>query len=144
MQLDERKMALATRCLWSLQESELDIEGLLLTHIDGLTVTSTLQGNDSIQRLAATTTTMFLLSEQASEAWGSGESMELLITLQPDDAAEAPRHVYMKPVGYAGVLVGICKAGKSLTSIIEKLERATHYLDMVISGSIPPMPDWQA
>lgn len=144
MKLSERKTALATRCLWALQEAELDLEGSLLTHIDGLTLTSTLTGNDSTQRIAAIAATMFLLGEQASEAWGSGESTELLVTLQPDSSDNLARHVYMKPVGDSAILIGICKAGRSIHRITNKLERAAVYLDMVLRGSNPPLPDWNA
>jgi len=147
MSFDAKKTELATRCLWSLQEAEIDIDGLLLTNVDGLTLTSTLDGSDRTERLAAISTAMFLLGEQTSEAWGSGESMEVFLTLQPEDPnnpddAEDRRHVYMKPVGYHAVLVAICRSESLASPVHRQLNRAAAYLTMVLAGSNPPLPRW--
>jgi predicted regulator of Ras-like GTPase activity (Roadblock/LC7/MglB family) len=59
MLLDQQQMALATQCLWSLQETAPEIEGLLFTHVDGLTLTTTLPGSEKTERLAAVSTALF-------------------------------------------------------------------------------------
>lgn len=135
--------ALATRCLWALQEAATDVEGLLLAHVDGLTLTSTFDGDDSTQRLAAIATAMFLLGEQASEAWGRGESTEVTVRLLKDNAGEREfRFVYMKPVGYMAVLVAVCKSSRYLDSIKAYLNEAGAYLEQVLEGQRPEMPQW--
>ncbi|MCA9915501.1 MAG: hypothetical protein KC496_19240, partial [Anaerolineae bacterium] len=58
---DIQQLSLATRCLWSLQEASPMIDGLLLTDVSGLAITSTLSDPDSIQRLAALSAATFLL-----------------------------------------------------------------------------------
>ena len=140
--LSEKQMALATRCLWSLQESTLDIGGLLLTFVDGLTVTSTLDGGDSTQRLAAVATTMFLLGEEASELWGRGESLEMYITLRDEDDPRILRTVYMCPVGYQAVMVAVIDVEHVAPPLKAHLHRAATYLQAVLDGATPSLPLW--
>lgn len=143
MNPSKTQTALATRCLWALQEAATDVEGLLLAHVDGLTLTSTLDGSESTQRLAAIATAMFLLGEQASEAWGRGESTEVTVRLLKDDAPEREyRFVYMKPVGYQAVLVAVCKSSHYLDSIKGYLNEAAVYLERVLDGQRPAPPKW--
>lgn len=143
MNPSKTQTALATRCLWALQEAAMDIEGLLLAHVDGLTLTSTLEGNESTQRLAAIATAMFLLGEQASEAWGRGESTEVTVRLLKDNTDEREyRFVYMKPVGYQAVLVAVCKSSQYLDAIKAYLNEAAVYLERVLDGQRPTAPQW--
>lgn len=143
MILDERRTALATQCLWSLQESSTEIEGLLLAQIDGLAWTTTLQGDDSTQRLAAVSTAMFLLGEEASDAWGSGESMEVYVKLSPEDAFNTDvRYVVMRPIGYEAVLITVCKSDKLPQHIRGSLDKAVSYIQSVIEGDEPVLPVW--
>lgn len=143
MILDERRTALATQCLWSLQESSTEIEGLLLAQIDGLAWTTTLQGDDSTQRLAAVSTAMFLLGEEASDAWGSGESMEVYVKLSPESSLDSDvRYVVMRPIGYEAVLITVCKSEKLPQHIRGSLDKAVAYLQAVIEGDSPIMPIW--
>lgn len=143
---NERGTALATQCLWSLQEAATEIEGLLLTHVDGLTWTTTFDGDDSTQRLAAVSTAMFLLGEEASEAWGQGESMEVFLKLSTDDrdtdSQSVVRHVLMRPVGYDAILVMVCRVEKLPPEIHEFLDKAEAYLVDVLMGENPPLPIW--
>jgi predicted regulator of Ras-like GTPase activity (Roadblock/LC7/MglB family) len=143
MLLDKRRTALATQCLWSLQEAATEIEGLLLTQIDGLAWTTTLQGDDSTQRLAAVSTAMFLLGEEASEAWGSGESMEVYIKLTADDSSEtAVRYVLMRPISFETILIVVCISETLPKHIHDYLDKAAEYLQEVIKGNNPPSPVW--
>lgn len=144
MMRNEEDTALATQCLWSLQESVMEIEGLLLTLIDGLTWTTTLQGDESTQRLAAVSTAMFLLGEEASEAWGRGESMEVFLKLSNDEGEEPiVRHVLMRPVGLEAVLIVVCRT-KHLPDKMEMLlDRATSYLGALMEGESPEWPLWE-
>jgi predicted regulator of Ras-like GTPase activity (Roadblock/LC7/MglB family) len=144
MMRNEEDTALATQCLWSLQESIMEIEGLLLTLIDGLTWTTTLLGDESTQRLAAVSTAMFLLGEEASEAWGRGESMEVFLKLSNDEGEEPiVRHVLMRPVGIEAVLVVVCRT-KHLPAHMEAiLDKATSYLSSLMAGENPANPIWE-
>jgi predicted regulator of Ras-like GTPase activity (Roadblock/LC7/MglB family) len=143
MILDERRTALATQCLWSLQEATTEIEGLLLTQIDGLAWTTTLQGDDSTERLAAVSTAMFLLGEEASEAWGRGESMEIYLKLTSDDTSETEvRYVMMRPIGYEIILIAVCVSEKLPQHLLDYLDKATHYLKNVINGDDADFPVW--
>lgn len=143
MTLDERRTALATQCLWSLQESSTEIEGLLLAQIDGLAWTTTLEGDDSTQRLAAVSTAMFLLGEEASEAWGSGESMEVYVKLSPDNVINSDvRYVVMRPIGYEAVLIAVCRTEKLPQHIRASFDKAVSYIQAVIQGDEPVLPVW--
>lgn len=143
MILDERHTALATQCLWSLQEAATEIEGLLLTQIDGLAWTTTLQGDDSTQRLAAVSTAMFLLGEEASDAWGTGESMEVYVKLTSDDASDgARRYVMMLPIGYETILIAVCMSEKLPKHIRDYLDKAADYLKAVLKDETPSLPIW--
>ena len=145
--IDERTTELLTRCLWSLQESTTSIEGLLLSHVDGLMLTSTLQGKEKVERLAATTTAMYLLSEQTSKASQHGESREVFLKLsegKPQHEADVPavRYVYIRPVGVDAVLVAVCRRDDLPDNFSRYLSKAIRYLDMVLDGGTPAMPRW--
>jgi predicted regulator of Ras-like GTPase activity (Roadblock/LC7/MglB family) len=144
MMRNEEDTALATQCLWSLQESIMEIEGLLLTLIDGLTWTTTLLGDESTQRLAAVSTAMFLLGEEASEAWGRGESMEVFLKLSNDEGEEPiVRHVLMRPVGIEAVLVVVCRTKHLPAQMEATLDKATAYLSSLMAGENPARPIWE-
>ncbi|MCA9914733.1 MAG: roadblock/LC7 domain-containing protein [Anaerolineae bacterium] len=138
--MDTLQTELATRCLWSLQEVSIEIEGLMLTSVDGLALTTTMQGDEGSQRLAAVATTMFLLGEDMTQAWGSGESTELFIKLM-NDAGET-RYVYMVPVGFRAVLVAIVRMKWLAPELYRDLRKASQYLDSVLDGEVPPAPQW--
>lgn len=143
MMKNEEDTALATQCLWSLQEAVMEIEGLLLTLIDGLTWTTTLQGDESTQRLAAVSTAMFLLGEEASTAWGRGESMEVFLKLSNDEGEEPiVRHVLMRPVGIEAVLIVVCRTKHLPDKMAMILDRATAYLSALMDGEHPDWPLW--
>ncbi|MEM9952668.1 MAG: hypothetical protein AAF846_13765 [Chloroflexota bacterium] len=146
MMPSERHTALATQCLWSLQEAAIEIEGLLLTHVDGLTWTATLDGDDSTQRLAAVSTAMFLLGEEASETWGTGESREVLLKLSTDDrdTEDDPvtRYVLMRPIGLDAILVMVCRTDQLSENFYRLMNKAEQYLSEVMLGDDPPLPIW--
>ncbi len=145
---NERRTALATQCLWSLQEAATQIEGLLLTRVDGLTWTTTLQGDESTQRLAAVATAMFLLGEEASESWGHGESLEVALKLSTDDSEDDEdarpviRNVLMRPVGYDAILVMVCRVDKLSPDFYDLMDKAEQYLEGILLGEDPPLPIW--
>ena len=145
--IDERRTELLTRCLWLLQEASPAVEGLLLSHIDGLTLTSTLPGDESTQRLAAIATAMFLLSEQASLAWKRGVSREVFLKLRlgtPQHEADRPeiRHVYIRPVGFEAILVVVCRQNDISQMFQPYLDKVVRYLDDVLDGGTPTLPRW--
>jgi len=145
--LNAEQISLATRLLWSLQEAAIEIEGLLLTHVRGMPITSTLPNNESTQRLAAIITAMFLLSEHTSEAWGSGESMEVQVRLTRADSpyGSGMRWVSMKPVGDDGVLMAIHTGSARSAQINADLDLAAIYLASVLSGETPvSVPRWHS
>lgn len=143
--LTTQSMGLATRCLWSLQEAAPEIEGLLLTHVGGLAVTSTLTGNDSTQRLAAIATTLYLLGERAATALGRGEPQEVTLQLSGDTADDGPRFVSLKPVGYAAVLVAVHQLSRRSPLIDADLNLAAQYLARLIAGHTEAPPEaWQS
>jgi predicted regulator of Ras-like GTPase activity (Roadblock/LC7/MglB family) len=141
--LDERQTALATRCLWSLQESNLAIDGLLLLHVRGTTLTSTMQHNESTQRLAAVATAMFLLGEHTSEAWGNGESIEIQVRVQFDNSPNSiatMRNVTMKPVGPWAVLLAVHRNLIEQVTLDENLNQAARFLQAVLDNQpLPPL-----
>lgn len=144
----EKSTALATQCLWSLQEATIEIEGLLLTHIDGLAWTTTLDGDDSTQRLAAVSTAMFLLGEEASETWGTGQSREVLLKLSTQDREHKSdvdpviRYVLMRPVGLDAILVMVCRTDHLSQRFYDLMNKAEGYLSAVLLGDDPPLPIW--
>lgn len=144
----EHRTALATQCLWSLQEAVIEIEGLLLTHIDGLAWTTTFQGDDSTERLAAVSTAMFLLGEDASELWGQGESEEVLLKLStkdrnnPNQNEHTIRHVLMRPIGGDAILVMVCRIDVLSSEFYALMSKAERYLEDVLAGEDPPLPIW--
>ena len=143
---DERRTALATQCLWSLQEAATEIEGLLLTGVDGLAWTTTLDGDESTQRLAAVSTAMFLLGEEASESWGTGESREVFLKLSTNDrdGDEIPviRYVLMRPIGLDAILIMVCRSDKLTPKFYDLMAKAEVYLEGVLRGQDPPLPVW--
>ena len=143
MLLDQQQMALATQCLWSLQETAPEIEGLLFTHVDGLTLTTTLPGSEKTERLAAVSTALFLLSEQASETWRSGEALEVQMKLRraPVDLS----HLTIKPVGPRAILVALYQHTSRYNRIKADLDLASTYLLAVMAGDTPPRPvNWHS
>ena len=142
----ERGTALATQCLWSLQEAATEIEGLLLTGVDGLTWTTTLQGDESTQRLAAVSTAMFLLGEEASESWGTGESREVFLKLsttdRDGDKVPVIRYVLMRPIGLEAILIMVCRSDKLAPKFYDLMEKAELFLGEVLQGEDPPLPIW--
>lgn len=145
--IDERRTELLTRCLWSLQEASTAVEGLLLSHVDGLLLTSTFYGDESTQRLAATTTAMYLLSEQVSITSKYGESSEVFLKLsdgKPRHEADIPavRYVYIRPVGVDAILAVLCRRDEMPEDFSRYLLRAVRYLDMVMDGGTPTLPHW--
>jgi predicted regulator of Ras-like GTPase activity (Roadblock/LC7/MglB family) len=143
---NERRTALATQCLWSLQEAATEIEALLLTHVDGLAWTTTLQGDESTQRLAAVSTAMFLLGEEASESWGRGESKEVFLKLstkdRDGDGFPVVRHVLMRPIGMDAILVMVCRTDKLSQKFYDLMSKAETYLEEVMLDKDPPLPMW--
>lgn len=143
MILNTQGIALATQCLWSLQEAAPEIEALLFTHVDGLTLTSTLDGGDSTQRLAAVSTALFLLGEHTAEAWRSGEAMEVNMSLT--DAAGSIRHITIKPVGNFAILTAMHTFTPRYMLIKADLDLAGIYLKALMAGDMPPLPvNWQS
>jgi predicted regulator of Ras-like GTPase activity (Roadblock/LC7/MglB family) len=143
MILDAQGIALATRCLWSLQEAAPEIEALLFTRVDGLTLTSTLDGGDGTQRLAAVSTALFLLGEQAAEVWRSGEAMEVQMVLTR--AGGAVRYVTIKPVGYQAILTAMHSMNARYQFLKADLDLASLYLRSLLAGDTPPPPvNWQS
>ena len=142
----ERRTALATQCLWSLQEAATEIEGLLLTGIDGLAWTTTLQGDESTQRLAAVSTAMFLLGEEASESWGTGESREVFLKLsttdRDSDEIAVIRYVLMRPIGSEAILIMVCRSDKLTPKFYDLMGKAEIFLEDVMQGEDPPLPIW--
>jgi predicted regulator of Ras-like GTPase activity (Roadblock/LC7/MglB family) len=148
MHWTEYQISRATRCLWSLQEFDVGIEGLLLVNIDGLMVTTTMPATDSIQRVAAIATTMFLLGEEASDAWGDGDSTEMVIKLSPEEAGQSDtsggHYVYMKPVGIDAVLVTVCQSDHLNNTLDANLDKAARFLQSLRINANEPSPRWFA
>lgn len=124
----------------------MEIEGLLLSGIDGIAWTTTFQGDESTQRLAAVSTAMFLLGEEASESWGTGESREVLLKLSTDDrdGDEIPvtRYVLMRPVGLDAILIMVCRNDKLTPKFYDLMDKAEAFLNEVLRGNAPPLPIW--
>ncbi|QPC85066.1 hypothetical protein G4Y79_12075 [Phototrophicus methaneseepsis] len=142
---NERQSALATRCLWSLQESNLAIDGILLLHVRGTTLCTTLPQNGSTQRLAAVSTAMFLLGEHTSEAWGNGESLEIQVRIQlsNENNATSMRNVTMKPVGPWAVLLTVHRDLIQQVTLSQDMDQAARFLEAVINEDTLPPLTWQ-
>lgn len=135
--LSEKQLALATRALWSLQEAAISIDGLLLAQTSGLTITSTMQGDDSTQRIAAVSATLFRLCEFASDLWSRGEAQEISLKLRDNNQLT---HIMMLPVGWQAMLMVI--ANQNTAQLWLQLREAAAYLDEVLTGHSPLIPDW--
>ncbi len=137
---DTRRIAKATRCLWSLQEVVSEIEGLLITHSDGITLTSTLRNVDSIQRLSAVSNTLFMLCEDVSDTWGRGQASEVRLRIVSEDEDDHPVHYYvsLKPVSSDDVLVALYRANDNIQLIDADIDLAVDYLSQLLNGDDPP------
>jgi len=138
---DVTQVALATRCLWSLQEAAPEVEGLIVADISGIPITSTLSGAERTQRLSALSAALFLLGEHAAELWGQGATETIQLVIR-DDEDQNTRYVIFKPIGEQGVLVVVHRAMPSRFSEIEiDVMLVTQYLDALLSGEedLPPL-----
>ncbi|MCU0512920.1 MAG: hypothetical protein MUE40_10155 [Anaerolineae bacterium] len=143
MILDAQGINLATRCLWSLQEAAPEVEALLFTRVDGLTLTSTLDGGDSTQRLAAVATALFLLGEQAAETMHTGEAMEIQMCITR--AGGAMRYVTLKPVGHQAIFTALHTMNGRYPRLKADFDLAALYLRALLAGDTPPPPvNWQS
>lgn len=143
MILDAQGISLATGCLWSLQEAAPEIEALLFSRVDGLTLTSTLDGSEATERLAAVATALFLLGEQATEVWRRGEAMEVQMCITR--ASGAVRYVTIKPVGHQAILTAMHTMNHRYQLIKADLDLAALYLRALLAGDTPPYPvNWQS
>lgn len=135
------QVALATRCLWSLQEAAPEIEGMILADSSGFTVTSTLPNSERTQRLAALSATLFILSEHAAASWGRGATDTVQLVLRDGDTYDT-LFVTFKPVGRDAVLV-VIHTGMAARAreIAVDLQLVTRYLEAVFTGAqdLPPL-----
>jgi predicted regulator of Ras-like GTPase activity (Roadblock/LC7/MglB family) len=142
MLLDTRGIARATRCLWSLQEAMTEIEGLLVTQADGITITSTLRGVDSIQRLSAVTNTLFMLSEDVSEQWGRGHALEVRMRIKNPNASKPEYCVSIKPLTQSAVLTAVFVVNDNQSKVDMNIDLATDYLIALLEGDNPTPINW--
>lgn len=142
MLLDTRGIARATRCLWSLQEAMTEIEGLLITQADGITITSTLRGVDSIQRLSAVTNTLFMLSEDVSETWGRGPALEVRMRIKNPDEHQPDYFVSIKPLNEWAVLTAVFVVNENQAQVDMNVDLATDYLIALLDGDNPTPVHW--
>ena len=142
MLLDIRGIARATRCLWSLQEAMTEIEGLLITQADGITITSTLRGIDSIQRLSAVTNTLFMLGEDVSQTWGQGQALEVRMRIKHPDKAKPEYFVSIKPLNDSAVLTAVFVVNENHSKVDMNVELATDYLIALLDGDNPTPVNW--
>ncbi len=142
MLLDTRGIARATRCLWSLQEAMTEIEGLLVTQGDGITITSTLRGVDSIQRLSAVTNTLFMLSEDVSEQWGRGHALEVRMKIKHPNANKPEYFVSIKPLSESAVLTAVFVVNDNQSKVDMNVDLATDYLIALFDGDNPTPINW--
>lgn len=142
MRSHNHKIALATRCLWSLQEAIAAIGGVLLTNTGGIAITATFDNTEKTQRLAALSAPLFLLSEHASSAWGRGNAGLMRLVMQEPE--EGTSHtVTIKPVGLRAVLV-VTHESHASPAIDANIDIAIDYLDAVLSDESPlPTIEWQ-
>jgi len=142
MLLDTRGIARATRCLWSLQEAMTEIEGLLVTQADGITITSTLRGVDSIQRLSAVTNTLFMLSEDVSEQWGRGQALEVRMRIKHPNTHKPEYFVSIKPLSESAVLTAVFIVNDNQSKVDMNVDLATDYLIALFEGDNPTPINW--
>lgn len=142
MLLDIRGIARATRCLWSLQEAMTEIEGLLVTQADGITITSTLRGVDSIQRLSAVTNTLFMLSEDVSEQWGRGHALEVRMRIKNPNINKPEYFVSIKPLTESAVLTAVFVVNDNQSKVDMNVDLATDYLIALLEGDNPTPINW--
>ena len=142
MLLDTRGIARATRCLWSLQEAMTEIEGLLITQADGITITSTLRGVDSIQRLSAVTNTLFMLGEDVSTTWGRGQALEVRMRIKPPQEDHPEYFVSIKPLTESAVLTAVYIINENQSRVDMNIDLATDYLTNLLDGDNPTPVNW--
>lgn len=145
--LTDEQRSLATRCLWSLQEADISVEGLILTHVRGIALTSTMHQTASTSRLTAVAVAMFLLGEHTSEAWGNGESLEVHVRVQLDPNnpdSMAMRYVSMRPVGPWAILLAVHSGSKLSINLEADLNTAARYLEAVLDNQPLPPLIWES
>lgn len=142
MLLDTRGIARATRCLWSLQEAMTEIEGLLITQADGITITSTLRGVDSIQRLSAVTNTLFMLGEDVSDQWGRGQALEVRMRIKPSEPDKPDYFVSIKPLTESAVLTAVFAVNDHHDKVDLNVDLAADYLISLLEGDNPTPVNW--
>lgn len=138
----DEKTARATECLWSLQEASMEIDALLLVTTDGIIWTATLDGGERTQRLAAVSSTMFLLGDEASTSWGNGEMTEVCLRLTPESADTPARYVLMRPVNWNTILILVCSTPHPSEQIYALMSEAKDYLTAVLRDEDPDLPRW--
>lgn len=103
--LNGRELALATRCLWGLQEAAPEVVCVLLSGLDGLGVASTMPEGARSQRLAAAGTALFMLGEYAAEIWRRGQVEEVQVRVAPRREGDTPLYAHLRPVAGTAVLL---------------------------------------
>ncbi len=143
--MENRQVALVTRCLWEFQEMTSEIDGLILVNVDGAILTSTLTYSESTDRVAAVASTLVALARQVSEEWERGDFNEVRVRYR-DQHAQL-RDAQLIAVTDDAVLVIILQrtASLSLSSVTVPFNtrQALQYVAHVLLGDDnPPRAIW--
>ncbi|NWF69544.1 MAG: roadblock/LC7 domain-containing protein [Chloroflexi bacterium] len=141
MKLNARQNALATQCLWGLQENAPDVEGIALASIGGILLAATITPIERAQRLAALAAALFLLGEHAAALWGRGATFEVRVAL--GKRGQDTTRVSLKPVGAGALVIVVWRMGDEQgqsANLALHLEKAVPYLEALLAGETPP--DW--
>ncbi|RMG85526.1 MAG: roadblock/LC7 domain-containing protein [Chloroflexi bacterium] len=139
--LNAHQVALATRCLWGLQESTTTIEGVVLVGTNGIAITATLNNIDQIQRLSALSAALFLLGEQTSETAGRGVADEVQIQIRKGNNQLLLAD--FRPIGLQAVLVTLHQGSPEHPTLEINIVLAVNYLGALLRGEELQPPHWR-
>lgn len=143
--MENRQVALVTRCLWEFQEMTPEIEGLILVAVDGTILTGTLTHTESTERVAAVTPTLLGLARQVSEEWDRGDLHEVRVRYQ--DEQDRMHDAQLIAVTDSTILIMVLtqSTGPSLASVTIPFNtrQALQYVAHVLLGEDdPPSATW--
>jgi predicted regulator of Ras-like GTPase activity (Roadblock/LC7/MglB family) len=133
-----KKTELATQCLFDLHKTTPEVRGFILASIGGIVIASTLPNDARIQRIAAVSAALFLLSEHAADVWGRGQALEVRVKTKGSDDI-----VLLRPVGSEALLITVQQKIEGPQRMVDYTDEAIEYLKTLLSGSDKSGLRWQ-
>src|SRR5687767_15060145 len=143
--VENRQVALVTRCLWEFQEMTPEIDGLLLVGTDGCVLASTLSQSEATSRVAAIASTLVSLAKQAADEWERGSFHEVRVRFKDQQGRQ--RDAQLIAVSESIVLVIVLERATTLSlsgmTLMQNTRQALQYVARVLLGENPPPALWR-